>query len=324
MRKTAALLLILALAFVLAACGGRSETAGDPSGSPSPGPDANETTAPLSDPFKTGDPSVSDRDTTAPDTGTDDPVAGSDGLEIREYDDESLMVVGPGEFSGEDLLIPSDAGGRPVVRIEEDAFCQTPILRLTVPGTVQWICEDAFENCDMLETLILSEGNLGIGEGAFAACRSLKSLTVPATVEHVGRSAFKECLSLQEVVVKGNAALGSYAFAECRSLQSVVFSGTAGIPYSVSSEAFSGDGALETVTFSEGLTEIGSFCFEGCPNLKTLYLPKSLAFVGPSAFAGTGLDKVYYAGSEEEWKAIAIGSGNDPLNGGEIVYNYAG
>ena len=165
------------------------------------------------------------------------------------------------------------------------------------------------------------KGNLGIGESAFSGCKSLKGVTVPSTVESVGRSAFAGCLSLEEVTFSGCTSVDKYAFSECTSLRCVVYEGSAGKPYSVSSEAFSKAAALERVEFSEGLGELGQFCFEDCAALKTVYLPKSLTSVAPNAFSGTALEKVYYAGSESEWNAITIGGGNDALKNAAVEFN---
>ena len=250
------------------------------------------------------------------------PVAGSEGLEIREYDDENMMVTGSGGFAEGGLVIPSYTDGKPVIKIDEDAFCETGITSLTVPWTVQWIGEDAFEGCGKLTSVTLAEGLVTIGESAFSGCKELKGLTVPSTVEHVGRSSFRECLSLKEVTFTGGASVGSYAFAGCRSLKNVVFNGTSSVPYSIASEAFYGASGLESATFSEGLTEIGNYCFEYCSSLKTLYLPKSLTSVGPSAFYGVKLEKICYAGSEDDWNAISVGADNDTLKNAEIVYNF--
>jgi hypothetical protein len=46
--------------------------------------------------------------------------------------------------------------------------------------------------------------------------------------------------------------------------------------------------------------------------------------IGERAFWNcSGLKDVYYTGSEEEWKAITIGSNNYDLTGSTIHYNYA-
>ena len=257
-------------------------------------------------------------------TSGPDQVTGSDGLEIVDYDSEGITIIGPGEFTGTELIIPSHINGNPVTIIDEDAFTEAQIVSLTVPGTVQWIREDAFEGCDKLESVTLSEGNIGIGLASFADCKALKSITIPRSVENVGRSAFHGCEGLEEVTLLGNPSLGNYAFSDCSKLKNVTFGGTQDMPYSVASEAFSGDGALESVHFSEGLSEIGSFCFENCNNLKTVYLPKTLTAVGSSAFLNMTLEKVYYAGSEADWQKIDINPSNTSLINAAIEYNYGG
>ena len=299
MKRIFAFFLALSLAAALCACAKPAPETSDPNGVPGT---ATDQTNPGAASTPGNGTANADTDTSGS-ASTDvnrDPVAGSDGLEVKYYEGDNMMITGTGSFTGTELVIPSHADGNPVVLIDEDAFAGAQIVTLTVPWTVQWIGEDAFEGCEKLETVTLSEGNISIGEGSFSGCKELKSVVFPSTTERVERSAFRECWSLKEVSFQGGTSLGSYAFAACRSLKSVVFNGNGNTPYSIASEAFSNASALESVTFSKGLTEIGSYCFEGCPNLKT----------------------VYFAGSEEEWKAIPIGSSNEALQNAQIVYNY--
>ena len=102
----------------------------------------------------------------------------------------------------------------------------------------------------------------------------------------------------------------------------MTFSGTLNLPYSVLSEAFSDDPALETVSFCEGLTEIGAYCFAGCRQIKTVILPKSLTTVGPSAFVDSAPEKVCYAGSAEDWSNITFGPDNDALKNATVQFHY--
>ena len=311
MKKIVSLFLSVLIAAALCACSGGAPGSGAENAAP-----GHTGTAAASDTN-----SAADSGDAAPGTSSNAPVEGSEGLKTAEYDDNALMITGPGGFTGTELVIPSHVNGVPVVKIEESAFEESNITSLSVPWTVLWISEDAFEGCGDLTSVTLSEGNLGIGESAFSGCKSLKGVTVPSTVESVGRSAFAGCLSLEEVTFSGCTSVDKYAFSECTSLRCVVYEGSAGKPYSVSSGAFSKAAALERVEFSEGLGELGQFCFEDCAALKTVYLPKSLTSVAPNAFSGTALEKVYYAGSESEWNAITIGGGNDALKNAAVEFN---
>ena len=94
--------------------------------------------------------------------------------------------------------------------------------------------------------------------------------------------------------------------------------------YAVKDNAFSDCSALREIRFSNGLESIGSWCFAGLASLETLYLPTSVSKIDACAFLRSGVKKVYYAGSEDDWKAINSKSSNDELTGAEIEYNYKG
>lgn len=92
---------------------------------------------------------------------------------------------------------------------------------------------------------------------------------------------------------------------------------------SIGIEAFFNCTQISRLTIPENITRIEEGAFYGC-DMSSVYLPKSLQFVGESAF-GDGqshLSDVYYAGSEEEWEAIWIGEYNEILTGTTIHYNY--
>ena len=70
---------------------------------------------------------------------------------------------------------------------------------------------------------------------------------------------------------------------------------------------------------SEGVTSIGDYAFDGCSSLGSVVIPESVTSIGDSAFYWcSSLADVYYTGSESEWNAISIGSGNEDLTGAVI------
>ena len=57
----------------------------------------------------------------------------------------------------------------------------------------------------------------------------------------------------------------------------------------VGNGAFTNCGNLSNITFCEGLTEIGAYCFDGSGSLRTLQLPSTLRTLGYEAFSESGL-----------------------------------
>lgn len=71
------------------------------------------------------------------------------------------------------------------------------------------------------------------------------------------------------------------------------------------------------------VTNIGDSVFEDCRELASITIPVNITIIGDYAFRYCdSLDNVYYEGTEEEWKVISIGSGNEDLANATIHYNH--
>ncbi|MBQ7171461.1 MAG: DUF4185 domain-containing protein [Clostridia bacterium] len=87
----------------------------------------------------------------------------------------------------------------------------------------------------------------------------------------------------------------------------------------IGNHAFSGCSALPFAAVPNGVTSIGVNAFRGCASLATVTIPDSVTSIGSYAFYGcSSLTTVYYTGTEAEWQAVSIGSGNQPLTSAEI------
>lgn len=110
------------------------------------------------------------------------------------------------------------------------------------------------------------------------------------------------------------------AFAGCTNLKSVT------IPRSVVAidlGAFEGCTGLKSMTIPSSVIMIGKSAFKGCTGLTSMIIPKSVTSIGADAFSGcTKLADVYFTGTEKEWKAMLIESGNEALTNATVHYNY--
>lgn len=98
---------------------------------------------------------------------------------------------------GGKVLIPSVINKQTVIKIDEHAFRGTAVTNVIVPGTVRTIETRAFSNCDLLETLSVSEGVEVIDGYAFANCDKLSLVTLPDSIREINAGAFSECPLLQ-------------------------------------------------------------------------------------------------------------------------------
>ena len=209
------------------------------------------------------------------------------------------------------------------------------LATVTIAKGVTSIGEGTFGHCSKLTSLIIPDGVTSINDGLFSACTSLTDITIPGSVTAIGRTAFEACRSLVNVNISdGVISIGDYAFQGCISLTRIV------IPNSVTSIgqcAFSGCNRLTGITLPNGITSIGNSAFNECQSLVSVVIPNgvtsierdtfswcsslfsvaipnSVKSIGESAFFYCkNLEKIYYAGSQENWATISISSGNEYL-----------
>lgn len=73
-----------------------------------------------------------------------------------------------------------------VTSIGDDAFYDSGLMYITIPGNVTSIGQHAFQNCSSLMNVTIQEGVLSIGAYAFAGCDSLARLAIPSSVTLIG------------------------------------------------------------------------------------------------------------------------------------------
>jgi hypothetical protein len=123
------------------------------------------------------------------------------------------ILAFPGSCLGFGLQLANNASNnlRGVVRCIP---CNTP--RLTIPGNVTSIGEDAFYGCTAITTVNLPSNVTSIGILAFEGCTSLATVSIPSSVTSIGDSAFEGCTSLATVnLPRSVTSIGDGAFSTC-------------------------------------------------------------------------------------------------------------
>ena len=162
---------------------------------------------------------------------------------------------------------------------------------------------------------ILGKKVTRIGDSAFPGCTF--DIRLPEGIISIGDSAFSGCtgnITLSEGII----SIGDSAFFGCKNLEKVTFSEKM---TSIGNSAFSGCTGLKNIDLPKGLTAIGDSTFSGCRNLEKVTFPEKIMSIGENAFFNCKiLKKVYYEGTEENWKKITIGNGNESLLSAKIYY----
>ena len=133
-----------------------------------------------------------------------------------------------------------------------------------------------------VESVIINEGVLTIGGGAFVPCINLKSVSIPNSVYSIGDVAFDGCSNLSEINFTDKISyIGAQAFTNCSSLKSISFPKSLN---SIGEYAFSGCTALTSLNIPNGF-KIGSYGFSGCTGLTSLKINEDVE-IGSGAFQG--------------------------------------
>ena len=221
-----------------------------------------------------------------------------------------------------DLSFPVNYKGQKYIIGEELFKSCASINRVVLSDAVTEIGKNAFYNCKNLKEIILGNSVTNIADYAFWGCSSLTSLTIPNAVTEIGHNAFWGCENLKKIVnassldlEKGSFKHGFLAYyadvilqldASAISVDGFFFKTTNGIhqliaydrqdkhiilppdyngkKYVIADYAFENCEALESVTISNSVTNIGKYAFKGCYNIKQVSLGNSVTSIGENAF----------------------------------------
>lgn len=201
-----------------------------------------------------------------------------------------------------DVIIGDDAG---ITSFENSQFATLlNLIRVQIPGSVEWIPANAFSGCYNLQEVTLKEGIEMIDVMAFAYCRSLTEIRIPDSVTtfyervypSVGGSipmsgAFYNCENLGTVHLPENLTkIPAYTFYSCENLLSV------SVPDEVSEvgrHAFEGCTSLHTLTLGESMLKLSESAFRGCTSLSSVTLNDGLTTLENEVFEScTSLQRI--------------------------------
>ena len=189
--------------------------------------------------------------------------------------------------------------------IMDQAFYEVSVSSLELPASTRVIGKESFftnkdHATDISGTsdLVLPDGLMEIGEGAFYSNLWIKKLTIPNTVSTIGNKAFYGCGEIygkftggiSEIVFQNNSTLesiGNYAFYEVDTLVSTASYSALNLPNSLNSigeYAFYNIG-MSTVNVGEQVQAIGNFAFAYNPCLVSITLPNTLKQAGNGIIA---------------------------------------
>lgn len=204
-----------------------------------------------------------------------------------------------------------------VTEIGVGAFGQcVSLTQVTLPENLRVLGDSAFAYCRSLESMDFSDGLTKIGDEAFSYCSSLKSVTLPDSLKEIGDLAFygtalesiylpaglerigqalKGCWSLTDISVSpenakfssldgvlfDKAQTGLLLYPMCKSDEAYTVPNTV---TRIESDAFSSNGALESIVVPDSVTELGDAAFSGCTALENIQLSRQLTAIKENTF----------------------------------------
>ena len=131
--------------------------------------------------------------------------------------DRTVISIGEGAFysctAATSITIPDS-----VTVIDNWAFAKcTSLETIVIPASVTKIGKGAFDGCTSLKSVIF-EGNslISIGDYAFQDCQVLESIVLPDSVVSIGVQAFRDCEKITEFnSPKSLETIGNMAFYGC-------------------------------------------------------------------------------------------------------------
>ena len=161
-----------------------------------------------------------------------------------------------------------------------------------VTYTVSRIGDDAFNLCNDLTSVSLTENITSIGQMAFCGCTSLRSMAIPNNVNVIGFAAFKDCSNLSNVNIPNSLTIiDGYTFRNCKNLASLT------IPNSVKEIgccAFEGCSSITSVTIPDNVISLGRIensilagsTFKDCTSLQSVIIGNGVNIIHQYSFSG--------------------------------------
>ncbi len=163
---------------------------------------------------------------------------------------------------------------------------------LVIPNTVLSIGDNAFQCCKDLVEVTFGNSLSSIGALAFEQDTLLVSLNLPASVTSIGANAFRGCKGLTSISVAASNTVydsrnGCNAIIQTNTNMLVLGCVNTVIPSTVTSigeNAFSYQKSLQATTIPNSVVSLGNSAFAHCDSLASIVIPNSVTQIGNYCF----------------------------------------
>lgn len=167
------------------------------------------------------------------------------------------------------------------------------IIPDTIQGhTVRRIGEEAFNNCDKITSVIVSDSIYDIGDGAFAWCDRLTDIRISDSVTFIGEHLFNGCSNLLQIKVDENNVMydsreNCNAIIETSTNTLLCGCKNTIIPDTVTSLGYSALNTcvgLKEIVIPDSVVSIGDLAVYNCDSLTRIIIPDSVISIGDHTF----------------------------------------
>ncbi len=160
---------------------------------------------------------------------------------------------------------------------------------------------------------VVLKGVRGVADNAFDQCDLLEEIIVEDTVRDIGNYAFTQCPGLTNVWICDNVTIGIGLFSRDNALESVRLPNEISI---IGGNLFYQCRNLKSITIPEGVIRIEGYAFDGCQSLTSITIPDRVVNIGERAFAScTGLTAFAFKGPPPSVGTNPFGGGNNSAVG---------
>ena len=158
------------------------------------------------------------------------------------------------------------------VYIYGDSISQVPQSLKTVTVTNETnVPENAFKDCEYIETININDSISTIGNSAFDGCKALKSFNVPNGIKTIGNYTFRNCENAVKITIPDTVNdIGISAFEGCKSIKEI------NIPdgvKSIENDTFRNCSSLVKIEIPTSVKSIGENVLQNCNKIINLKIP---------------------------------------------------
>ena len=189
------------------------------------------------------------------------------------------------------------------------------LTQITVPKSLEFIWDHAFANCDALEWVFYA--------GSAEQWNAID-------IDFINEPLYNARILIGALDFYHGVCGKNMSYVYDPEIQTLTISGTGRMwdyydydeeDAAIASPWYPQRASIKNVVLGDGVTSIGACAFTGCTGLRAVYLPRSVKSIGEKAFYDCEkLCDVYYSGSETDWSAMEIGSGNGFLTAADVHY----